>query len=39
MKDLGLVVAEFISLMSPAGRPQIKNSSDNNIRAPVCQCG
>lgn len=34
-KDLVLVLAEFISLMSPTGRLAIKNSSGKNIGAMV----
>lgn len=34
-KDLVLVLAEFVSLMSPTGRLAIKNSSGKNIGAMV----
>lgn len=40
MKDFVLVLAELIRLMSPSGRPEIKNSSDKkNFGASGCQRG
>lgn len=38
-KRIKVVLEEFIILMSPIGRPEIKNSSDKNIGAPGCQYG